>query len=48
MMAAILDHEEGDDILGELEGTWVPEDIMEQTHHTSSCLSTSKFIHERK
>lgn len=47
-MAAILDYEEEDDILGELEGAWVPEDLMEQSHHSSSGLSTSKFIHKKK
>lgn len=47
-MAAILGPEEEGDILGELEGAWVPEDLMEETHRTSSGLSTFKFIHEKK
>lgn len=44
MMAAILDHKERDDIPSEREGARVPEELMEQSHHTSSDLSSPKFI----
>lgn len=47
-MTTILDPEEEGDILGELEGAWVPEDLMEESHHTSSGLSNFKFINEKK
>ena len=42
-MATILDRKERDDILSEQEGAWVPEELMEQSHHTSSGLSSPKF-----
>lgn len=42
-MAAVLGHKKEDDILSELEEAWVPEDLMEQSQHTSSGLSTFKF-----
>lgn len=48
VMAAVLDHEEEKDFLGELELGPVPEDLMEQGHHTNFGLSTSKFILEKK
>lgn len=42
-MATILDRKERDDILSEQEGAWVPEELMEHGHHTSSGLSSPKF-----
>lgn len=47
MMTAILDHGGEKEFLGELELGTLPEDLMEQSHHTNFGLSTSKFIHER-
>lgn len=45
MMAAILDYEDEDDILGGLEGAWGPEDLMEESHYyNSSGPSTFKFM----
>lgn len=48
VMAAILDHEEEKNFLGELELGPIPEVLMEQSHHNNFGLSTSKFIHEKK
>lgn len=48
VVAAVFNHEEGKDFLGELELGPVPEDLMEQSPRTSFGLSTSKFIHEKK
>lgn len=48
VMAAILDHEEEKDFLGEQQLGPIPEVLMEQSHHTNFGLSTSKFIHEKK
>lgn len=48
VMTAILDHGGEKDFLGEGELGIIPEDLMEQRHHTSFGLSTSKFIHEKK